>query len=59
MSTYAAPRVGQRKKPYQPPKLTVFGSLSKLTQNGTQGVKENNGKGLCGPLFTQSGSKSC
>jgi len=29
----------QPRKPYQPPQLTVFGPLSKLTQNGNATVR--------------------
>jgi hypothetical protein len=46
-------------KRYQKPRLTVFGPLSKLTQNGTGGIKENNGKAICGGNFEKSGGTSC
>ena len=45
------------RKAYQPPRLTVFGPLSKLTQNGTGGLKENGAK-HCGVTF-KSGNQSC
>ena len=47
------------RKPYKAPQLTVFGPLSTLTQNGTQNAKENNGKAICGAIFTKSGGTSC
>lgn len=47
------------KKTYQKPQLTVFGPLSKLTQNGTSATKESNGKSLCGGNFQKSGGASC
>lgn len=47
------------KKAYQPPTLTVFGPLSKLTQNGTGATNENNGKKICGANFMKSGGTSC
>ena len=37
------------KRAYQTPKLTEFGTLSKLTQNGTAVTSENNGKPLSVP----------
>jgi hypothetical protein len=55
----AARRAPATKKPYQPPTLTVFGPLSKLTQNGTGVQNENNGQGRCGGLFASSGKSSC
>ena len=47
------------KRAYQTPKLTEFGTLSKLTQNGTAVTSENNGKSFCGPTFTKAGGASC
>ena len=60
MASHATPaQKTPRRKEYQPPKLTVFGPLSKLTQNGTGGSKENNGKSICGSGFVKSGGTSC
>jgi hypothetical protein len=47
------------KKEYQSPKLTTFGELTKLTQNGSGGTKENNGKAICGATFALSGGTAC
>ena len=47
------------KRKYQSPKLTNFGALAKLTQNGTKGDNENNGKNLCGSAYTKSGGATC
>jgi len=49
----------QPRKPYQPPQLTVFGPLSKLTQNGTGSTDENNGKKTCGVNFMVKGGSGC
>ena len=54
----AAPK-NLARKAYQPPTLTVFGPLSKLTQNGTGGTKENNGKSTCGLSFAKAGGSGC
>jgi hypothetical protein len=59
MSNQATPVPLAEKRTYQSPVLTVFGPLSKLTQNGSGGTKENNGKGICGPTFMKSGGTSC
>ena len=58
-SHVTTPQPPPARKAYQPPKLTVFGPLSRLTQNGTGGSKENNGKGNCGLGFQKSGPGSC
>lgn len=47
------------RKPYRPPQLTVFGPLSKLTQNGTGAIGENKGQGFCGAGYNAKGSKTC
>ena len=47
------------RKPYRAPKLTVFGNLARLTQNGTGTTKESNGRGLCGGNFQRAGGSSC
>jgi hypothetical protein len=47
------------RKPYRAPKLTVFGNLARLTQNGTGLAKESNGKSLCGGNFQRAGGASC
>ena len=47
------------KRKYQSPKLTNFGALAKLTQNGTGTTNENNGQGRCGVGFAKSGKTSC
>ena len=47
------------KRKYQSPKLTNFGALAKLTQNGTKGQNENNGLNRCGTLFSKSGPSTC
>ena len=59
MSSHTTVQGNPPKKAYQAPTLTVFGPLSKLTQNGTAAVKENNGKTICGPSFEKSGGSSC
>ena len=59
MSSLAAPTAPKEKKVYQPPKLTTFGPLSKLTQNGTGTTSENNGHSVCGTAFQKSGGSSC
>jgi hypothetical protein len=59
MSSPAAAPAPTQKKGYRPPKLTVFGPLSKLTQNGTGATSENNGKSICGSNFAKSGGTSC
>jgi hypothetical protein len=48
-----------RKKPYRTPRLTVFGPLSRMTQNGTGAIKESNGKSICGGNFQHAGGSSC
>ena len=47
------------KRKYQSPKLTNFGALAKLTQNGSGTTKENNGQKVCGSSFQKSGGTSC
>lgn len=47
------------KKPYTAPQLTVFGPLSKLTQNGTGASSENNGQKLCGTAYNTKGGSNC
>ena len=59
MSSETAAHRAQDKKPYTPPQLTVFGPLSKLTQNGTGVTNESNGQKLCGSGYQASGTKSC
>jgi hypothetical protein len=59
MSSYGKPPVPSGKKPYEPPKLTVFGPLSKLTQAGTGAISENNGKKDCGVAFNTKGGSNC
>ena len=59
MSSLAVPTAPNEKKAYQPPKLTTFGPLSKLTQNGTGANPENNGHSICGANFQKSGGSSC
>jgi hypothetical protein len=58
-SQAATPRPPVNKKAYQPPKLTVFGPLSKLTQNGTGVDNENKGHSVCGGNFQRAGGSSC
>jgi hypothetical protein len=59
MSSQDAAPAPSQKKAYQPPQLTVFGPLSKLTQNGTGADKENNGHAICGGNFQKAGGASC
>lgn len=49
----------RERKPYRTPQLTVFGPLSKLTQNGSGSTSENNGKGVCGVIYNTKGGKNC
>lgn len=47
------------RKPYRAPQLTVFGPLTKLTQNGTGSTAESKGKGFCGTGFNTKGGANC
>lgn len=55
----AVPPPAPKRKAYKAPKLTVFGPLSKMTQNGTGSTSENNGHSVCGVNFAKSGGASC
>lgn len=47
------------RKAYRAPQLTVFGPLSKLTQNGTGNTSESKGKSLCGAGYNTKGGSNC
>lgn len=58
-SKQATAQAAPRKRIYRAPKLTVFGPLTKLTQNGVASFNENFGQGRCGANFQASGKASC
>ena len=47
------------KKPYRAPTLLAYGGLRELTQNGSGAVNENNGKKVCGAIFSVKGGANC
>ena len=58
-SNRAIERPAAARRTYRPPTLTVFGPLSKLTQNGVGSSSESNGKKLCGAGYNTKGGSNC